>query len=122
MMFPPKIPYGPSVCNIHIGAIIWPPNILAMGIKLPLDPSRPQSKLYGVEIRLMNLIARRLNLAPIYHVYGIEENWGNVYSYQIATGIFGALFDGDIDVALGTVSLTEDRYRFLDISVQYLQV
>lgn len=121
-MYPPKIPYGQSGCNLYVGAIIWPPNIIGLNLEPPVDLYRPETNLRGVEIKLMNVIAERLNLVPHYYVYGIEENWGNIYSFELATGIFGALADWEIDVAIGTITLTESRYKFTDSSIQYLQV
>lgn len=121
-MFPLKVPYNFRGCNIYVGVIIWPPNIIAENLEQVNKREEEVVDLYGIEVELLKLIAGELNFTPKFYCYGIEDNWGHVYSRDISTGLFKALSQNEVDVIMGTITSTIKRFKYLDVSNQYLLV
>lgn len=121
-MFPLKIAYNFHKCTIHVGVVILPPNIIGWHVKNVAKRNREVTNLHGIEMKLLDLIAYKLNFTPKFYCYGIDDNWGHVYTREVATGMFNALYQNEADVIIGTITSTANRYSYLDMSVQYLLV
>lgn len=116
-MYPSKVPHNFKGCNIYVGVVVWPPNVIAWRLQEASGRTKEVADLDGIEEQLMAVIAQKLDFKPKYYCYGIEDNGGDVND-----ALFEALNDNDVDVIMGAITSTMDRFRHLDVSGQYLRV
>ncbi|CAG9818068.1 unnamed protein product [Phaedon cochleariae] len=71
---------------------------------------------HGIEVNLVNFIARRLELKVLY----IETPIGEVYLNGTVTGSLKLLMDSKIDIALAAYTMTAERLFVFDGTTPYL--
>lgn len=119
-LYPVKVPDDFCGGSVYVGFIAWPPNTIVD--ERPEKPDQEVKNVYGIEAKLMNMLAERFNFTPRYYCFGVEDNWGEVLGYEFGTGMIGALTHSKVDVIFGSMILSSRRNKYLDASVDYLQV
>jgi hypothetical protein len=115
--FPQKFPHNLYGCPIVVSTFPWPPFI----IKLQTDEEG--DKVFyteGLEIRLVRTIARSLNATLEYLPPPPNDSkWGARQTCGNWTGLVGDVFYKRADVALASMTATEERKLYLETTVTY---
>lgn len=103
-------------CPIVIGAASGSSEPAVMG---RLD-SKGQVELYGVEIDIFKELGRIFNFKPMFEAHGVFP--GLVFENGTATGLMRKAIDGEVDAAIGLISLQLTRTLFLSDSKAYATI
>ena len=115
--FPQKFPHNLHGCSIIVSTFPWPPFIIE-----PQTHEEADKLFYtkGLEIKLLSTIAHNMNSTLQYlpppangSKWGLREDCGSW------TGLVGDVFYKRADVALASMSATEERKQYLDPTITY---
>lgn len=120
LWFPNRIPNNLKECEVKVRTIIWPPFVN--------EPVRKVSNNYnqfifenGIEINIMNTIAKIANFTVNYTISRKPEDWGYVNINGSTSGMMASLINEEVDIGMSSVGATVTRYQFFDNSITYLQ-
>lgn len=116
-LFPEKIPRNLNKCPVRVRTIVWPPYVVQ-----PKDFNRSTIGInftQGLEIQMMNTVAKALNFTPVYTVSQKSEDWGSISENGTAFGIFKTLLNDEHDLAISCLASTPNRFLHFDPSVPY---
>lgn len=118
--FPHKVPNNLNHCPVKIVTVFWPPFVIQ-----PKERKFGEEYLTmteGIEIEIMDTIAKKANFTPKYKSFDVPENWGVIYSNKTGSGMMGMLLDNEVDIAIGTLTPTIENHKNFDFTIQYMQV
>lgn len=118
LLFPNKISNDMQECPVRVRAVIWPPFIIK---PRKVYDVRNVNFTKGIEIMLMNTIAKVANFSVIYSLSEKEQDWGNIFRNRTATGMMKTLLNEEVDVGLGALATLLYRHFHFDSSVTYYQ-
>ncbi|KAF5299275.1 hypothetical protein FQA39_LY02448 [Lamprigera yunnana] len=108
--YPNKVPNNLNGYSLKVQPVIWPPYVL---------PPKSGQFLDGVEIELINLMAKVANFSVIY--LNIDSTrpggWGFVYENGTAEGSLLKLKNEECDILIGSFGATNERHKFYDYIV-----
>ncbi|CAH2244222.1 jg20167 [Pararge aegeria aegeria] len=83
--------------------------------------SNESSKVGGVEIEILNTLAKKMNFAPkLYQPSNAEAyKWGQKESNGSFSGLLGEMVNGNADLALGNLQHTPYHLELTDLSIPY---
>lgn len=118
-LFRNKIPRNLNRCPVRVRAIVWPPYILA---PRNFNSSKTRTGINftrGIEINLLNTIAKAVNFKTVYSVSSKIEDWGYILENGSALGIFESLMTDEVDIGIGSLAATINRFLHLTPSLPY---
>nr|NP_001345693.1 ionotropic receptor 7e precursor [Aedes aegypti] len=94
-------------CSLTVGTFEIRPFII-------IDPTEDteQPKISGFEADLMKIVSERLNFHPIYRFTPNKTQWG-ILGKPNDTGLMNMVYRGEVDIGIGCLSLTKERYELL---------
>ncbi|XP_049867277.1 glutamate receptor ionotropic, kainate glr-3 [Pectinophora gossypiella] len=83
--------------------------------------SNETSKIGGIEIEILNTIAKKMNFDPkLYQPDNLElHKWGQKQANGSFSGLLGEMVNGHADVALGNLQYTPYHLELTDLSIPY---
>jgi ABC-type amino acid transport substrate-binding protein len=115
--FPQKFPHNLYACPIVVSTFPWPPFI----IKSETDEEGAKvTYTEGLEIKLLRTIAGSLNSTLEYLPPPANDSkWGVRQPCGSWTGLVGDVYYKRADVALASMTATEERKKYLETSITY---
>jgi hypothetical protein len=115
--FPQKFPHNLYGCPIVVSTFPWPPFIIKS------QPDEGGNKVFyteGLEIKLLRTIAHNLNSTLKYlSPPANDSKWGGRQTCGSWTGLVGNVFYKRADVALASMTATEERKQYLETTITY---
>lgn len=118
--YPNKIPKDLHHCQVKVRTIVWPPFVDEPSRKIPETRNQYEFE-NGIEIKLMNTVAKAANFFVNYTVSDLPLDWGKLFRNGTSSGMMKSLMDEDVDVGLCALGATVTRHNFLDASETYIQ-
>ncbi|KAL3276286.1 hypothetical protein HHI36_024174 [Cryptolaemus montrouzieri] len=109
-------------CLLKIKAVVWPPYVIFPKSLNKTLQNKPVEKmlLSGIEVELMNLISKYLGIDVEYYV-SLKEDWGRSFFNGSATNTMKDLMTKEIDIAIGSLTVTNSRTFLFGISHPYAE-
>lgn len=102
-------------CPVKILTVFWSPFVM--------EPKKFSNQFNGIEINLMETLARQAKFSSIYTTMDVPENWGTLHvANKSGSGLMGALLQKQGDIAIGNIAPNPERHLMFDFTVQYMQV
>lgn len=115
--FPQKFPHNLYGCPIVASTFPWPPFIIKS------QANEDGDKVFyaeGLEIRLLRTIAHSLNATLEYLPPPANDSkWGEYQPSGSWTGLVGDVYYKRADVALASMTATEERKQYLETTIAY---
>lgn len=118
LLFPEKIPRDMNNCPVYARAVIWPPYVILSENKL-IDGKYVNLK-KGIEILILNTVAKVANFNVLYTVSNLNQDWGVLHKNGTATGMMKSVLDGEADIGVGAIASLGLRHYYFDPSVSYI--
>ncbi|KAG5682552.1 hypothetical protein PVAND_011897 [Polypedilum vanderplanki] len=91
-------------CPLKVGSFEKQPGFFTTKIK-------NEKIITGIEADLINIFGKFLNYKPIFNIY--PSNMGTIHKNKTSTGLLKRVFENEIDVIIGTLSLQQSRAEYL---------
>lgn len=118
--FPNRIPNNLKSCEVQIRTIVWPPFVSTPTRKVPGTKNEFIFE-SGIEIKLMNTVAKAANFTPVYTLSERVQDWGVITINGTATGMMATVLNEEVDIGMCTLGATDARHQFFESSVSYMQ-
>lgn len=116
-LFPTKVPKNLKGCPVKVRTVIWPPYVIAPARINPYQTTINLTE--GLDIQMLNTIAKAANFTIEYSISEKIEDWGSILENGTSTGLFEALLKEKVQMAVGTLAATVNRFKYFDPSVPY---
>lgn len=111
--FPDKIPHDLNGCPVRVVTVVWPPYVLAPEKKISGTKNEYDFR-DGLEIRLMNTMAKAANFSVVYITSEVGQDWGFVDINGRATGAFQYLKNEEADAAISSFAVSVESHFYFD--------
>jgi ABC-type amino acid transport substrate-binding protein len=115
--FPQKVPHNLYGCPIVVSTFPWPPFVIKSQTDEESDKVHYTE---GLEIKLISTIAQSLNSTLEYlSPPANDSKWGARQPDGFWTGLVGDVHYKNADVALASMTATEERKQYLETTITY---
>ncbi|XP_076352647.1 glutamate receptor ionotropic, kainate 2-like [Tachypleus tridentatus] len=88
-------------------------------IVLDKDPKETLKAGYGIEVHLLNTLARKMNFRYVIRT-PLDGEWGRKLPNGTWTGLVGMVQRKEADIAIAKISITEERKEAVDFTIPYI--
>lgn len=101
-------------CTLKIGVMENEPLVI-------VEKGKDDSKAYrGIEVQLIRELGNEFNFFPTF--FGPFNKIGSIFDNGTSDGLLGSVYQGELDVAIGTLSLQLERTNFLSATSFYSSI
>lgn len=117
--FPNRIPNDLKKCEVKVRTIIWPPFV---NYPIRRIPNTNQYEFQtGIEIKIMNTIAKAANFTVNYTLSDRMQDWGGIGANNTSTGMMASLINEEVDIGMCSLSATILRHLSFESSLPYIE-
>lgn len=103
-----------NYCPLLVSTLSIPPFVF-------IPKANGSTTFTGLDVTIVNEIAKTLHLLPIYMLAPDKKNRGSIFQNGTATGAVKMVIDGDANMTIGTYALSPERINLMSHTKPYFQ-